>query len=325
MVGFFFLGTATLARRPFTKRALDLQDQAILLASRRLVFENWADAHEHLEHIGYYRFTGYLHPFKIGGSGPNAEDYRPGTTFELVHDRYVFDRKLRMLILDAVEKIEITARSAISNSLATRHGPHWYLDSTLFDQPNWLYQRKKFDVAAWHAEFIDDVKRQIGHEEQHRRDIFIQHYYDTYNVPDMPPCWMVFEVISFGSISYCFKFLKQPECKEVCQKFGLNHQVLTSWLHSISYVRNLCAHHSRVWNRVLTIKPVIPNARRVAFNSQNDRIYAVLLALQIILQKIWGNNHWAEGLRKLLEEHPNVPLGSMGFPGDWITRKEWCF
>jgi abortive infection bacteriophage resistance protein len=141
----------------------------------------------------------------------------------------------------------------------------------------------------------------------------------------MPPCWMVFEAMSFGSISYCFKFLKQPECKEVCRKFGLSHQVLTSWLHSISYVRNLCAHHSRVWNRVLTIKPVIPNARRAEFSTQYDRIYAVLLAIQIILQKIWANNHWAEGLRKLVEEHPNVPLGSKGFPGDWRAGKEWRF
>jgi Abi-like protein len=88
-----------LARNPFTKPASGLEDLAILLAGRGLVFENWADSFSHLEHIGYYRFTGYLHPFKIGGA---AEYYLPGTTFELVHDRYIFDRKLRILVREEV-------------------------------------------------------------------------------------------------------------------------------------------------------------------------------------------------------------------------------
>ena len=304
MVGFFLCWIATLARK-FTKRALDLQEQAILLASRRLVFQNWADAHTHLAHIGYYRFTGYLHPFKIGGDGPDAEEYRPGTTFELVHDRYVFDRKLRILIFEAIEKVEIAARSTVSNSLASRHGSHWYLDQKLFAKPTWLSKKAHLNLAKWHADFIADIQRQIGHAEEHRRDIFIKHYYNSYSDPDMPPCWMVFETISFGTISYCFKFLRQPECREICKAFGLNHQVLASWLHSISYVRNLCAHHSRVWNRRLTIKPIIPHALRIQFSNQNDRIYAVLLAIQIILRNIWGDNNWAERLSGSQIDRPN--------------------
>src|SRR5450432_1784780 len=99
MVGFSLSGTTILARVPFTKQALDLEQQAILLASRGLVFDNWGGSFEHLEHIGYYRFTGYLHPFKIGGGGPDHENFLPSTTFEMAHDRYVFDRHLRMLIL----------------------------------------------------------------------------------------------------------------------------------------------------------------------------------------------------------------------------------
>jgi abortive infection bacteriophage resistance protein len=229
-----------------------------------------------------------------------------------------------MLILEAVEKIEIAIRSAVSNSIAMRHGPHWYLDQNLFAKPNYLHKRPKFEVRTWHSDFVADVKRQIGHDDAHRRDIFIKHYYETYNAPDMPPCWMVFEVISFGSISHCFKFLRQTECKEICEKFGLSHQILSSWLHSISYVRNLCAHHARVWNRILTIKPIIPNALRLEFDHKNDRIYAVLLALQLMLRKIWSNNHWAEALRDLIEGHPNVPLSSMGFPKDWQSRKPWA-
>src|SRR5580698_8803666 len=111
MVGFSLPGTSILARSPFTKPALGLEDLAILLASRGLVFDNWAGSFDHLEHIGYYRFTGYLHPFRVGGAGPSAEYYKAGTTFEVVHDRYIFDRKLRLLVLEAVEKIEIAVRA----------------------------------------------------------------------------------------------------------------------------------------------------------------------------------------------------------------------
>lgn len=312
-----------MARNPFRKPALTLEEQAILLASRGLVFDDWGGSHTHLEHIGYYRFTGYLHPFKIGGAGADAEHFRAGTTFELVHDRYIFDRKLRMLILEAVEKIEIAARATLSNSVASRHGPHWYMDPNLFARPNYYHRTKRFDAVAWHASFIDDVKRQIGHDDENRRDVFVRHYYDTYDHPEMPPCWMVFEVISLGSISQCLKFLKHPEYGQTCKKFGQNHQIVSSWLHAISYVRNLCAHHSRVWNRILTIKPTIPNAQRVAFNNQNDRIYAVLLIMQLLLKRIWTNNDWAESLGDLIENHPSIPLVSMGFPQGWRVRPEW--
>jgi abortive infection bacteriophage resistance protein len=324
MVGFSLPGIARLARVPFRKPALALEEQAILLASRRLIFENWAEAHEHLEHIGYYRFTGYLRPFKIGGNGPDKEDFRPNTTFEMVHDRYIFDRKLRLLALDAIEKIEIALRAAINNSVANRHGPHWFQDANNFAKPNWFNPRK-FNINHWHASFIDDIKKQIGHDKETRRDLFIKHYYDKYDSPELPPCWMVFEAVSFGSVSQCFKFLKHPEYQDTCTKFGLNHQILSSWMHSISYSRNICAHHARFWNRIFTIKPIIPNARRGDFNSGNDRLYAVLLVLQIILRKIWSSNHWAETLRDLLSEHQNIPLVAMGFPNNWQQNAVWGF
>ena len=315
--------TRSLARNPFRKPALGLHDLATLLAERGLKFDDWAGAHGHLEHIGYYRLTGYLHQFKTVDEGGN-DRYLPGTTFESVHDRYIFDRKLRLLIIEAVEKIEIAARVSISDSMALKHGSHWYLDRGLFGPPSWFYSKDKakFDVAAWHEKFVSDLKKQI--EQSHQS--FIAHYFSTYDDPAMPPCWMIFEVVSFGSVSHCFKFLKSPEVKETCRKFALNHQVLSSWLHSMSYVRNLCAHHSRLWNHRMTIRPVVPADRRVQFNgSQNGSIYASLLTMQILLQKIWTNNNWAEQLRALVETSPHLPMAEMGFPENWTARKEWGF
>jgi abortive infection bacteriophage resistance protein len=280
----------------------------------------------HLEHIGYYRFTGYTRPFRIGGSGTDRENFKPGTTFDVVHDRYIFDRKLRLIAMDGVEKIEIAVRAALSNSLATRHGPHWFMNRSLFAKPSWFHAHEPFSIVDWHNTFIANIKREIGHDptQTARRDIFIKHFYANYDAPDLPPCWMVFEAISFGPISQIFKHLAHPEYNDLCKKFGVPHQILSSWFHSVSYVRNICAHHSRLWNRICTIKPTVANTYRSEFPS-NDRVYAQLLVMQILIKKIWASNHWAEKLDTLISEHPAVPISDMGFPSDWKNRPVWAF
>lgn len=323
-LGFPFLGRK-LVRIPFNKAALGLIDQVNTLEGRGLTLVDRAAATEHLEHIGYYRFTGYTRPFRIGGEGSDKENFRPGTTFDLVHDQYIFDRKLRLIAMEAVEKIEIAVRAGLSNSLATRHGPHWYMDRSLFAKPVWFH-KPGFSIVQWHDTFLANIKREIGHDpsQSARRDIFIKHYYGVYDAPDLPPCWMVFEAISFGTISQLFKHLAHPEYNDICKKFGIPHQILSSWFHSISYVRNICAHHSRLWNRVCTIKPTVANAYRREFTS-NDRVYAQLLVMQILIQKIWSNNHWADKLAALVSEHPNAPIADMGFPANWKDEGVWAF
>jgi abortive infection bacteriophage resistance protein len=141
--------------------------------SRGLTFNDSAGAERHLEHIGDYRFSGYAEPFETGGGGPNNRHYRAGTTFEDVLDRYVFDRKLRLVVMDGIERIEIAVRAGVSNSIALAHGPHWYRNPAFFNAP------------FRHADFITDIQRQIGHDptQNHKRDIFIKHYYATYNDP----------------------------------------------------------------------------------------------------------------------------------------------
>jgi abortive infection bacteriophage resistance protein len=312
-MGGFFFGAYPLTN-PFTKTGLSVADQLKLLMSRGLRVDDETLATHYLEQIGYYRLSGYAVPFQLGGDGPDHHKFRAGANFDAIIDRYIFDRKLRLLIMDAVERIEISIRSGLSNSIAMRHGPHWYLDSNLFD--------RRFN----HQKFIDDIKRQIGHDPHGsaRRDIYIKHYYANYNSPTMPPCWMIFESISFNTISLAFKNVIYPEFKPICDAYNLNHIVLSSWLHAISYVRNICAHHSRLWNRICTIKPLVANSYRSDL-AINDRVYAQLVVMQILLAKIAPGNHWAVKLRDLLDEHPNVPLLNMGFPSDWKSRTIWAF
>ena len=152
----------------------------------------------------------------------------------------------------------------------------------------------------------------------------IQHYYLTYSTPEMPPSWMVFESITLGTISLAYSNLLPPEFNYVRAGFGLPHPVLSSWLHAVNYVRNICAHHGRLWNREGRIKPLEARAYKADL-TPNDRIYAQLVVMQIILARIAPGNHWAEKLRGLLAEHPAIPLPSMGFPANWQARRIWSF
>jgi abortive infection bacteriophage resistance protein len=301
-----------LPRIPFNKPPLSLPNQLALLISRGLTVNDTATAIHYLTHIGYYRLSGYALPFQIGGVGPARHNFALGVTFDNILDRYVFDRKLRLLVMDAVERIEISVRAALSNAIAARHGAHWYLNPSLFSP--------KFD----HGRFIADIKQQIGHAptNNRRRDIYIEHYYQTYSTPDMPPSWMVFESVSFGTISFAYMNLAHPEFGSVCGSYGLPHPVLSSWLHSITYIRNICAHHARLWNRECRIKPMIARAFKADL-TPNERVYAQLVVMQIMLAKIAPGNHWAQKLRELLAEHKAIPLVSMGFPNDWESRRVW--
>ena len=133
---------------------------------------------------------------------------------------------------------------------------------------------------------------------------------------------MVFEYVSFGTIPSAYMNLAHPEFVSVCGGYGLPHPILISWLHAINYTRNICAHHSRLWNRECRIRPMIARAFKADL-TPNERVYAQLVVMQIMLAKIAPGNHWAQKLRDLLAEHRAIPLVSMGFPIDWATRKIW--
>ena len=214
--------------------------------------------------------------------------------------------------MDAIVRVEVSVRSNLSAAIAQRHGPHWYLDKNFFGG------------AFRHEDWLEDVRRQIGHDPAYsnRRDTFIKHYYDKYDNPDMPPCWMIFECISLNSISMAFKYILTAETREFCAMLGLHHSVLSSWLHSVSYVRNLCAHHARLWNRIFTIKPIAAHAYQQHL-TPNNRMYAQAVILHVLLSIIAPHTEWHKRLDALLDEHGDIPIGNMGFPPDWRNKPFW--
>jgi abortive infection bacteriophage resistance protein len=196
-----------------------------LLRSRGLTITNEGRARHYLRFIGYYRLSGYALVFQVNYNADGSHRFHPGANFDDIVDLCIFDRKLRLAVMDALERIEVAVRASLSHEMSISHGTHWFMDAAPF-VPN-------YD----HANFLEHVKKEIGHDpaRAHARQVFIQHYYDKYRHPELPPSWMVFEVLSFGTVSQVFKKLKRENQKPVAKVFGLDGGVLASWLHTITH------------------------------------------------------------------------------------------
>lgn len=277
-----------------------------------------ATALHYLRYIGYYRLSAYALTFQdIGQTG---KPFRSGTCFDALLDLYRFDRELRLHVLDAVERIEVALRSALNNEMAVRHGPHWFMNPRHFST--------RFD----HTGFIADIEREVRIRPpamtpaQPHQEVFINHYYAKYGEPHLPPSWMVLETFSLSSLSRLYAGLNLgSERIAIAGHFGTDEYVLRGWFHVLSYVRNLCAHHARLWNRQLVIKFRQVARRHRGFLHTNDRFYAVAIVLLDLLRQVAPDTHWHVRLRDLIRSYPVVPLAPMGFPDDWERQAFWKF
>ncbi len=284
----------------FDKPFLEITKQIDLLSSRGLVIDDREKASHYLHYIGYYRLSGYLIPFK--GQG---EKYIPGTSFAQILDLYFFDKKLRILTFDAIESIEVALRNCITSAVAKKHGVHWFSKQHLFEN-----QR--------HYEAIyKSIKDVTINAQPNRRDVFIRHYYDTYNSPELPPSWMVFEALSMGTVSLTLKFIVLELRNSIAKEFHIDEKVLVSWIHALVYTRNLCAHHSRLWNRTFTIKPMAMK-RYKAIMLPTDKFHAQAVVIQVLLKAISPDTYWQQKLQELFSQYPNIDKSQMGFSANWL-------
>jgi abortive infection bacteriophage resistance protein len=298
---FFFRIFPPLRRRRYLKPALSYDQQIDLLERRGLVIGDRARAMRWLSRTNYYRFSAYLFPFR------NSDDtYAAGTSFDLICTTYNFDRKLRLLVMDAIERVEIWLRTAITYELAHHCGPFGYLQKDHF--------KRGFD----HSAFMEKLR-----EEQRRsNETFVVHYRKKYDGENYLPVWMVTELLTLGSLSHLYSALPLELKKRIAASIKVDEKVLTGWLHSIGYVRNICAHHSRLWNRTLAIKPRCPK-RWVYGRIDNGQIYLLLVVLGYVLGKIAPSSSWYSRLVQLMDLHPDIVATAMGFPGDWKSKEPW--
>lgn len=295
----------------FTKPPLSFDDQLNLLARRGMAIPDRERARHYLAHINYYRLRGYWLPLEESGDN-GVHRFIAGTSFDDALSLYVFDRQLRLLLLDVIERVEVSLRTRWAHALAMRYGAHAHLRQDI------VGSQKKYHSC------LEGLKEEI--ERSH--ETFIEHYRTTYTDPSLPPMWAVCEVMSLGQLSKWFDNLKRhADRKEIASSFGLDESVLRSFMHHLTHVRNLCAHHSRVWNRRFTFTMRIPRQPvRIAgwFNAGEDRkLYNTLVMLGYLLSVISPDSKWVTHVKQLMAAHLQAKPQTMGFPEDWENLGIW--
>lgn len=295
----------------YNKPAISIQDQITKLKTRGLVIADDNKAASYLSNISFYRLRAYTFPFQ-DNKDPN-HPFIQQITFEEIINLYVFDRQFRLFVLDAIEKIEISMRTQVIYQWALNHGSHWHLNGSLF--------RNSVQFAKDYIRLQQEVDRSV--------ETFIDHYKTKYSNPPEPPAWMSLEVSSFGLLSLIFRNLKLgKEKKAITKYYGLNDVgILESWMHSFSNIRNVCAHHSRLWNRRLTAHIKMPTHPKNPF-IQNKMIlpykmYASLCCIKYVLDIISPGNTFKERLLELMKTCPLAQEKEMGFPKNWKNDPFW--
>lgn len=276
-----------------------------------MLFKDEKKASHYLSNISYYRLRAYTYPFQ-----DNTKQDHPFIKpiyFEDIIDLYVFDRKLRLLVFDALEKIEISLRTKIIYYFALNYGSHWHENVGLYKKQH---------------RFINDMNK-LYDEISRSSETFIKHYKQTYTQPVNPPAWMSLEVSSMGLLSKLFENLKMgPEKKKIALEFGLAHPiVLESWMHSFAHLRNICAHHGRLWNRRLTTTPQLPNNPIYTFlnntSIHTNKIYGILSCMTYMLHIISPGNTFNQRLKDLLVSCTHTEEKEMGFVSNWRNEPIW--
>ena len=297
-----------MTKTPYTKAFLSYSDQVNLLISRGLRLENKNKVLHLLENISYYRLSGYWYPLL---ADKDKHIFKLGANFETAFNLYKFDKELRRLIVIELEKIEIAVRSKIVHLLSATYGPFWIENASLFVNP------KKHNTTI----------TKINDEFSRSDEEFIASFKSKYSNP-LPPAFMTMEISSFGTLSLLYSNLKPGfKKREIASHFGLSDTVFSSWLHSIVYIRNICAHHARLWNRLMSIQPLSPrnpkNPWLTNFQINNKRVYYLLSIIVYLLDTINPNHTFRQKIENLFLKYPNVDVRAMGFPLDWKSETLW--
>lgn len=297
---------------------LDLHKQVLLLKSRRLFIEDEKEAMDFLRRFGYYRLSGYSYPLRENGAskGTKTNTFKKGSTFNYVISLYDFDKKLRLLMLDALERIEISLRVSISYYLG-KNNPVFYKDKTYFSSD---FLEKGYDL------WIEKQKKKIreSHED------CIRHNIKKYG--EDIPVWVVCQSWDFGQLTWLLKGLNATNRQKIGQQYGfVGTQLFISWLISFNQIRNICAHHSRLWNRKFSQIPKDQKAGDVSSNlswcllfkqEEKRQLFFLICGLVHFLKYIEPGSAWADKTKEFLKKFPNhaelgLGLKDIGALNNW--------
>lgn len=307
--------------RRFTKPAIDFAQQLQKLRSRGLVIGDESRALRYLANISYYRLSGYWGRFLA----PGTTTFQPGTKLDDILHIYQFDKQLRLLCLEAIERLEIAFRTQI-----IYHITHYTGDNNWYEKPRNFKRSTPAEQAA-----SDKLLLTIrGELNRAKGKIFIADYYRFYDHPRNPPAWMVLELLSFGTLYKLFELFVDTKPKlAIANHFNLALTVFDSWMQGINVVRNKCAHHDRLWD--ISMKPLLATHRSHAgywldtpdVAAINTNMYYVLSIFNFLMVQVSQTSGFGQKVISLLREYKIIATGmhhaNMGFPTTWEKETMW--
>jgi abortive infection bacteriophage resistance protein len=293
----------------YTKPPLTFSQQADMLIGRGLIAEK-NEIVSKLKAVNYYRLSGYWLPFK-----KSDNTFKPGTTFSMIWRRYTFDRQLRLIVLDAIERFEVSVRTNIAYSHSLRHGPMGYTN-----YPN---------LPNITPDKFNELMKKIRVSQNISNEAFVKHFITKYgNNQQLLPIWMTVELMTFGMTLTMFSGIDKNLQAEIASKYNIPGKVLKSWLIALNTVRNICAHHGRLRDKPLSNRPMIPSVRKfpqwhIPVKIKNDRIFAILSILKYNMDIIAPQSSWSQRVRSLINQYSEIPIAPMGFPENWYQSSIW--
>lgn len=284
-----------------------------LLKDRGMIFHDEASALYHLQNISYYRLKGYWWDMQ---NNKTSHSLCEGSCFDDVLERYNFDRLLRLLLFDAIERIEIALRTKMIYHLSLSYGAIWY------KRPELFANNEK------HDEHIENLEREFGYSQE----IFIKDHKRRY-ADENPEAWKILEIASMGTLSKLYKNLNHqlPEKAKIANEMGLNlHSELSSWLEAITYIRNIIAHHSRIWSRNMVKRPIdkINNPLGLWFDRpltdvQKKKPFLIISILVYLCNNIYPEFGVKDKILELINQNSNIPIYKLGFLNNWENQPIW--
>lgn len=323
----------------YTRPWLSYEQQLQQLKDRGMKVSNDTAALSYLERIGYYRLSAYWYPFRHFEIVQDATTQRlssvitdqfvANTHFTDAVELYLFDKKLRLLLTDALERIEVSLRVNIAYHLGKHdtfgHIHESALNPSFTRKPSGPSGKTRFD--NWTTKYRGLVDRS--------KEDFIAHYHQTHG-PELP-VWVAVEVLDFGGLSQLLALMKVPDQQAIAGQYHLNNwKLLNKWVFCLSYLRNLCAHHSRLWNRNITSRPPKQAngidewyGQLTASTTTLSRPFVLIAIVRYLMSSICPKSEWHQRMESLLDSFPKqhsdrkLNITGMGIPEEWDNWREY--
>lgn len=299
----------------FNKPPLPVEEQVKLLQSRGLIVPDSQRASRYLLSIGYYRFSAYCIPFEYCRGG-GIHQFNANVNFDDVLELYIFDRKLRCLFWEALERVEIHIRTQWVYELTTlTQDPFAHLNSNNFSS------RKK------HLEDLDKLRNEINRSKE---EVFVKHFSENYE-EETPPLWACVHLMTLGELIHWVQNTHASDVKNrMARSFGFaKYYPFGSFAVALTELRNVCAHHVRLWNRCFMKSPRLVKKLTVRGFEEflpiesSNKLYIFAVLLAAMLKADNPKTTWPTRLGDLLSTRKQSQLEAMGFPDNWKEYEIW--